>query len=106
MPRRTDPVEMVSAREKLRALFDAQQHAATGFFDAVSRAARLRTQLDELERRQQRHAAKLAETLDVATAADITGWSRSRITETLRSHRPRRSSSTHPGAVPPGEEQR
>jgi hypothetical protein len=88
MLRRSDPFEMVNAGDKLRGRFDAQQHAA-GCFGAASQAVRLRAQLDELDRQQQKHAAKLADTLNVATATDITGWPRTRITEALRSQRPR-----------------
>ena len=99
MPRRSDPVEMVEARDKLRARFEAQQQAAAGFFAAAARANRLRAELDEIDRQQQRHAAQLAETLDVAAAADVTGWPRTRIADALKSQRPRPTASPQAGAA-------
>ena len=99
MPRRSDPVEMVEAREKLRARFEAQQQAAAGFFDAAARANRLHAELNEVDRQQQRHAAKLAETLDVAAAADVTGWPRRRVADALKSQRPRPTASPQAGAA-------
>jgi hypothetical protein len=104
MPRRSDPVELVNVREKLCVRFDEQQQSAAGLFDAAGRGARLRAELDEFGRRQQKHVARLADTLDVATAADITGWSRGRITEALRSQRPRPPQPAGAAALPPTRE--
>ena len=93
MPRRTEPAELVAARDVLRANHDAQQDAAGAFFDAAARLAAVRREAEPLETEQQGHAGELAELLGIDTAARVTGWSKGRLGEALRSRRAERSHS-------------
>jgi hypothetical protein len=88
----------------LRARFGAQQEAAAEFFDAAARAARLRVELDALDRKKDEHAAALAETLNVSTDAEVTGSSRTRIAEALKSQRPRSPQPAGAAALSPNGE--
>ena len=63
------------------------------FFDAGTRLAALRGEVDAVETEQQGHAGALAELLGVDTAARVTGWSKGRLAEALRSRRSRRERS-------------
>ena len=92
MPRRTEPAELVAARDLLRANHDAQQDATGAFFNAAARLAAVRREAEALAADQQVHAGKLAELLGVDTAARVTGWSRGRLAEAQRSQRSRRAS--------------
>ena len=92
MPRRTEPAELVAARDVLRANHDAQQDATGAFFNAAARLAAVRREAEVLAADQQVHAGKLAELLGVDTAARVTGLSRSRLAEAQRSQRSRRAS--------------
>ena len=92
MPRRTEPAELVAARDVLRANHDAQQDATGAFFNAAARLAAVRREAEALAADQQVHAGKLAELLGVDTAARVTGWSRGRLAEAQRSQRSRRAS--------------
>ena len=87
MGRRREPVEVVAAREVLRGRFVEQEAAVVRFFEAGARAAVLRSSLEEVEREQCRHAGALVELVGVSAAAQLTGWSRSRVVATQRAHR-------------------
>ena len=87
MPRRPEPSELTAARDTLRARYEQQQHATAAFYDAAARAERLREQLDRIEAEQRTHATELAQALDLATAATITGWPINRIRAGLNNHR-------------------
>jgi hypothetical protein len=97
MPRRTEPTELVAARDVLRANHDAQQDATGAFFNAAARLAAVRREAEALAADQRVRAGKLAELLGVDTAARVTGWSRGRLAEAQRTQRSRRAS--HLGAA-------
>ena len=92
MRRRTEPTELVAARDLLRANHDAQQDATGAFFTAGARLAAVRHEAEALEADQQVHAGKLAALLGVDTAARVTGWSRRRLAEAQATYRSRRPS--------------
>jgi hypothetical protein len=98
MPRRPESAELAAAREQLRARYESQQAAASRFFDAAARLAELRAAVREVEVEQLAHAAALGDALGVAAAADLTGWSRTRIGEAQRSRRTSRAADSGDGA--------
>ena len=59
MPRRTEPAELVAARDVVRANHDAQQDAVGAFFDAAARLAAVRREAEAVEADQQVHAGSL-----------------------------------------------
>ena len=91
MPRRPESAEMAAAREQLRARYEAQQAAAAAFFDTAAHLGKLRSQVEEVEAELQAHAAALAEALGAEAAAELTGWSRSRVGDAQRVQRSRRA---------------
>ena len=103
MPRRPEPPELTAARDTLRARYEQQQHATAAFYDAAARAERLREQLERIEHEQRTHATELAQALDPATAATITGWPITRIRASLNNHR--RAAATPAAATEHGDDQ-
>ena len=90
MGRRSEPVEVAEARERLRERFAVQESVVIGFFESAARASELRESLEAVDAEQRGHAAALVDLVGVDAAAELTGWARSRVSECQR--RSRRSS--------------
>ena len=87
MGRRSEPVEVAEACERLRERFAVQESAVIGFFESAARVSELRKSLEAADAEQRGHAAALVDLVGVDAAAELTGWARSRVVECQRRSR-------------------
>ena len=81
MPRRNETPAEREAREHVKQRYDAQLAAINDFFTRELRIEALRADIATLESEQGTAATELVEATGVAQAAEILGWSQSRVRE-------------------------
>lgn len=94
MARRNETEAERSARERVKAGFDAQMAAVNDFFARERRIETMRIDIAALELEQADAVRRLAEVMSVARAAEVLGWPQSRVREaSARTRQPSRSTS-------------
>lgn len=96
MPRRSETPAEREARDRVKRRYDAQLAAINDFFTRERRIDTLRADVATLEAEQGEAASNLVDATSVALAAEIIGWSQSRVREAIG---PRRSTGDSPAQV-------
>jgi hypothetical protein len=81
MPRRSETPAEREARDRVKHRYDAQLAAVNEFFTRERRIETLRADVATLEAEQGEATTKLVAATSVAQAAEILGWTQSRVRE-------------------------
>lgn len=87
MARKRGSAEEREARERLRDRYDAEVKAVSEFFGYAGQIDQLNAKIEVLIERQEDTVARLADSTDVARAADTVCWPVSRVREAVAKKR-------------------